>query len=95
MALSKPQLRAKFEVASLSRYRNIKKPQNLGSSPSRSHAYVFLWYDFVMDPGKPQLLAKFEVANLNRCRNNKGKPPKFAKLLSSGPLPRFPLGVIL
>jgi len=63
MELSKPKLPTKFEVASLSRCRNITGDYKiLGSFPSPWPRPFSSALDFMMGIGKPQRLAKFEVA---------------------------------
>jgi len=81
VGLGKPQLRAKFEVASPSRCRNIiGKPQNFGSSPSPEPPNFSAGCDFMMGLGKPELCTKFEVDSFSRCRNIKGEASTFEEL---------------
>ena len=63
MGLGKPKLCTKFEVASFSRWGNIKgEAPNSGSSPSPGPHPLFFWWDLMMGLDKLQLHVKFEVA---------------------------------
>ena len=53
--LGKPQVHAKFEVASFSRCTNIKeKPQNFGSSSRPRHVHIFFRVGFYNGPWQNQ-----------------------------------------
>ena len=67
VVLGKPQLHAKFEVASFSRCRNIKwEPQNIGELPQTKATPTFSYgYDSMMCLNKPKLCTKFEVASFS------------------------------
>jgi len=81
MGLGKPQLHAKVEVDSFSRFRNIKEePQILRCFPWARPSPLSSGCDFMMGLGKPQLHAKVEVASFSRCRNIKGEPRNFKEL---------------
>ena len=68
MGLGKPQLLAKFVVASFSRCRNIKGKQKFWGAPlAQGHTHFSSGCDFMMGLGKPQLLAKFVVAGFICC----------------------------
>ena len=71
MGLGKLKLHTKFEVASFSRYKNIKgEPQNIRelAQPRTTHTFSSRC-DFVMGLGEPKQRTKFEVASLSCCRN--------------------------
>jgi len=71
MGLGKPELRAKFEVASPIRCRNIiGNPKFWGTPLAQGHHHFSFWCDFMMGLGKPKL---YEAASFSRCRNIKGK----------------------
>jgi len=85
MGLGKLQQHAKFEVATFSRYTNIKgEPQNLGSSSSPWLRPLFLCGILWWILAKFQRRANFEVAGFSRCRNIVRNP----KILGSFPSPR-------
>jgi len=79
MGLGKPQLHAKFEVASPSRCRNIiGEPQHFQELPSLRTPSLFslgviLWWALV-NPS-----TKYEVASFSSCRNIKGEAPNFGE----------------
>jgi len=69
IGLSKPQMSAKFEVASPSRFRNIiGELKILGSSLAQVHPTFSSGCDFMMDLGKPKLCTKFKVASFSRLQ---------------------------
>ena len=82
MGLGKPKLRAKFEVASPCRCRNIiGEPQNIGELPQPKAMATFVsGCNFMMGLGKLKLCTKFEVASFSRYRNIKGEAPNFGEL---------------
>ena len=75
-------MRAKFEVASPRRCRNIiGEPQNIGELPQpKAMATFSAGCNFMMGLGKLKLCTKFEVASFSRCRNNRGESSNFGKL---------------
>jgi len=81
MGLGKPHLRAKFEVASPSRCRNIIGEPKIWEAPlAKGHLTVSHGCDFMMDLSKPKLCTKFEVDSFSRCRNIKWEAPNFGEL---------------
>ena len=97
MGLGKPKLHTKFEVASFSRYRNIKGgPQNFGGAPlAQSHAHFSSVCNFIMGLGKPKLHTKFEVSSFSLYRNIKGGLQNFGELPKPRATPTFLLRGIL
>ena len=86
MALGKPKLCTKFEVANFSCCKNIKgNRKNLGSPLDQGHAHFSSAWDFTMGIGKPYQSANFEVATFSRCRNIKGEPQILGSYPSLGP----------
>jgi len=75
-------MRAKFEVPSPSRCRNITgEPRNIGELPQPKAMTTFSsGCNFMMGLGKLMLCTKFEVASFSRCRNNKGEAPNVGEL---------------
>jgi len=64
MDLGKLKLHTKFEVASFSRCRMLKRnPQILGSYLAHGHIHYLFWLHLMMGLGKSQLHAKFNVAD--------------------------------
>jgi len=62
MALGKPKLHTKFEVACFSRCRNIRgTPKFWGAPLAQGHGHFSSAWEFMMGLGNPQRLAKFEV----------------------------------
>jgi len=81
MGLGKPQLRAKFEVTSPRRCRNIiGNPKFWGALLALGHTHFSSGCDFMMGLGKPKLSTKFGIASFSRCRNIKGEALNFGKL---------------
>jgi len=93
MGHGKPKLCIKFEVASFSRYKNIKgEAQNFWELPlAQGRTHFSCGCDFMTVFGKPKLCTKFEVASFSRCRNIKGDPNILGSFPSPGPHPFFVL----
>jgi len=83
MIPGKPQLRAKLEVASFSRCKNILGELQISGS-SQGHAHFPSGCDFIMGFGKPKLRIKFEVAEIL-----KSNPQRLGSYPSPGPHPFF------
>jgi len=91
MGLDKPQLRAKFEVASPSCYINIigELPKYCAAPLAQGHPHLSCWYYLMMGLSKPKLCTKFEIASFSRCKILKGKPLISGISPSPGPHPLF------
>ena len=96
MALGKPKLRTKFELASFSRCRNIKlgTPKFWGAPLAQGHAYFLFWVWFYDGLWQTQVHTKFEVASFSGCRNIKGEPQNFRELRYTRASPTFLLRLI-